>query len=296
MDSLQLVKDAIDFIENHLTEEISVTDVAAQSGLSIWHFQRIFHGLVGETIGVYVRSRRLSCAVEELRTTDRKVIDIALDYQFGSPEAFSRAFRAEYGRSPLQFRQQGVKIVPRKKPVLDAKRLDHLVADIKLEPEIKIIDSISVVGVLASFVSPLSKRAAYMTDIPLVWKEFVQKEASIPNKVGAIKTGLIEGIATGLSHHIHDDLMDYLACTPVTTIGMVPEGMRAAVIPGGKYAVFHYKGYHDKTQYIVDYIYSTWLPKTGIETDQRPEFTWLDHRAQALDPVESLIQYHLPIK
>ena len=286
---------AVEFMEEHLQDDLTVADVAQSLGLSSWHFQRVFREHVGETVGSYLRRRRLACALEELKTSDRKVIDIALDYQFGSSEAFSRSFKNEFGTSPQQWRQRGGNIVPFKKPALDRTHLRYIVSELKLVPEIRDVNSFWVTGLTVSFVSPLAERAKYMEAIPQIWEDFVRRESEIPNKVGAIKIGIIEGMASP-RHHIHDDLMDYLACTPVSKVGEVPAGFRSFEVPKGKYAVFKATGYHEQTQYMIDHVYSTWLPQSEYKRTEGPEFTWLDHRVHPLDSMTSEVQYFLPIR
>ena len=103
MNVLDQIRISIEFIESHVRDEISVAQIAREAGLSNWHFQRVFHELSGETVGSYVRRRRLAESLSELRNSNRKMIDIALDYQFGSAEAYSRAFRTEFGFSPREY-------------------------------------------------------------------------------------------------------------------------------------------------------------------------------------------------
>jgi AraC family transcriptional regulator len=285
---------AIEFMENHLKEDVTVQEITKGSAISSWHFQRIFHENIGETIGSYLRRRRLSCAFEELTTSSHKVIDIALDYQFGSPEAFSRAFKKEFNLSPLESRKTNPKKVPFKKAAILREQINYVVNEVTIQPTIRTIDPFYVVGFPASFVSPLAKRSEYMKSIPGVWGEFRRRESEIPHRIEGIAVGLIEGIASA-RHHIHDDLMDYLACVPVSAISEVPEGLQSRLIPGGKYAVFQGTGFHEQTQFLVDYVYSTWLPQASHQRTEGVEFTWLDHSVHPLDPQRSRVDYFMPI-
>ena len=96
------LQNAIDYIENHLTEEIDYNEIAKQSFSSSYHFQRVFSILCGFTIGEYIRNRRLSIAGSELATTDAKVIDVALKYGYESPDSFAKAFQRFHGILPSQ--------------------------------------------------------------------------------------------------------------------------------------------------------------------------------------------------
>lgn len=101
------IQKAIDYIEEHLTEEIDYEKVAAESFSSSFHFQRIFSLLCGYTLGEYIRSRRLSLAGSELASGKEKVIDVALKYGCDSPDSFAKAFQKFHGMTPSQARADG---------------------------------------------------------------------------------------------------------------------------------------------------------------------------------------------
>lgn len=91
---------AIDYVEDHLTEQINFEDVAKLACSSVFHFQRVFGLLCGYTLGDYIRMRRLSLAGQEIISADEKIIDIALKYGYDTPESFSRAFKRFHGITP----------------------------------------------------------------------------------------------------------------------------------------------------------------------------------------------------
>lgn len=101
------IQRAIDYIEAHLTEQIDFEAVAKEAYSSNFHFQRVFGILCGYTLGDYIRMRRLSLAAEEIQRTDDRIIDIALQYGYDTPESFSRAFTRFHGVTPTQARQGG---------------------------------------------------------------------------------------------------------------------------------------------------------------------------------------------
>lgn len=114
MNWITAIQRAIDYTEEHLTEETDYEAIARAAASSVFHFQRIFSMLCGYTLGDYIRMRRLSLAADELRRTDLKIIDIALKYGYDSPESFSRAFTRFHGVTPSQARRgESVKIFSR---------------------------------------------------------------------------------------------------------------------------------------------------------------------------------------
>lgn len=107
MDWIMGIQNAINYIEEHLTEPISYEEVAAQSFSSSYHFQRVFSILCGFTLGEYIRSRRLTLAGMELADGKIKVIDAALKYGYESPDSFAKAFQKFHGILPSQARSNG---------------------------------------------------------------------------------------------------------------------------------------------------------------------------------------------
>lgn len=100
MDWISGLQRAIDYVEEHLADEIDYEEAAKRAYSSSFHFQRVFSMICGYTLGDYIRYRRLSLAGSELAAENAKVIDVALKYGYDSPESFSRAFSRFHGVSP----------------------------------------------------------------------------------------------------------------------------------------------------------------------------------------------------
>lgn len=108
MDWIRGIQNAIDYIEEKLTEELDFAEIAERAYSSSFHFQRTFNILTDMTVGEYIRNRRLSQAGEELSATNAKVIDVALRYGYDTPESFAKAFTRFHGVSPSEARKEGV--------------------------------------------------------------------------------------------------------------------------------------------------------------------------------------------
>lgn len=102
MDWVQGIQKAIDYIEEHIAEEIDYEEVAKRACSSNFHFQRVFGIMCGFTLGEYIRRRRLTLAGNDLLSKKVKVIDIAFKYGYETPESFSRAFQKFHGIMPSQ--------------------------------------------------------------------------------------------------------------------------------------------------------------------------------------------------
>ncbi|MDE5679915.1 MAG: AraC family transcriptional regulator, partial [Lachnospiraceae bacterium] len=108
--SIQLIQQAICYMEEHICENISYTEVAKSVHMSGYNFHRTFSFIVGMTANEYIRKRRLTLAAMELQTTNISVIDVAYKYGYESPESFSKAFSQFHGATPRQAKQKGTKL------------------------------------------------------------------------------------------------------------------------------------------------------------------------------------------
>lgn len=104
------IQKAINYIEDNLEEEINYENIAKQIGMSSFYFHRIFSAIVGISPAEYIRSRRLTCAADELTRSHTNILDIAIKYCFGSNESFTRAFTKFHGISPKRAREKGIKL------------------------------------------------------------------------------------------------------------------------------------------------------------------------------------------
>lgn len=104
------IQNALDYIEEHITDKPDYTEIASRAYCSVFYFQRIFGILCGMTVGEYIRNRRLTLAGIELYNTKSKVIDVALKYGYDSPESFTRAFARFHGITPSEARTDGSRL------------------------------------------------------------------------------------------------------------------------------------------------------------------------------------------
>ncbi len=102
---VESIQKAIDYIEEHLLEDLTIESISRQANASAFHFQRTFTILTDISIGEYIRRRRLTLAAQEISSTNGKVIDLAYKYGYDTPEAFSKAFRRQHGVSPSEARK-----------------------------------------------------------------------------------------------------------------------------------------------------------------------------------------------
>ena len=99
------IQKAVDHIDANLAADLPLDEIAAASPFSPYHFHRLFTSLMGETVSQFVQRLRLEKAASLLRAhPGRPVIQVAFQVGYSSPAAFSRAFRAQHGTTPSEWR------------------------------------------------------------------------------------------------------------------------------------------------------------------------------------------------
>lgn len=289
MDYIKSFEKAIIYIEENLNEDFKAEDVAKSIGYSYYHFTRLFEGLLGETVGNYIRKRRMAKAAQDLLYTDKKIIDISLNFQFKSPEAFTRAFRKIYDISPTQYRKNRIDVFKGNKKYIDEERLKHILNNITIHPVIKVIPEVKVIGIKG-------KTALDNNVLPDLWSTFNKNISKIIKKSNPLKAyGICENDRPSNQFGENVEYSEIVG-VEVTSFEHIPEGMIAKVIPKGKYAVFTHKGSLQKLQETYEYIWGTWIPCSKVELDIRDDFEIYDERFRGANNSLSEIDIYIPIK
>lgn len=105
MNDVEIVQNAIDYIENNLSNNIILSDISDHSYCSLYHLHRLFRNLTSYSLKEYIRTRRLSNAATNILCSGNNILNIALDSNFQNHESFSRAFKRQYGINPLKFKK-----------------------------------------------------------------------------------------------------------------------------------------------------------------------------------------------
>ena len=101
---MNAIEKALWFIESHFASEITLEDLANAGGVSRFHITRAFGAATDRSIMRYVRGRRLSEAAKALSNGAPDILSVALHAGYGSHEAFTRAFREQFGVTPEMIR------------------------------------------------------------------------------------------------------------------------------------------------------------------------------------------------
>ena len=102
----QIICFLIDYIEDHISDEISLDEMANAAGYSKYHLHRMFTGIVGLPLHQYIKRRQLTEAAKSLIFSEESIVQIALDAGYESQQAFIHAFKSMYKLPPQKFRMK----------------------------------------------------------------------------------------------------------------------------------------------------------------------------------------------
>jgi len=244
----------VEYINDHLGEELDLNILADKANFSPFHFHRIMKAFLGESLGAYIMRLRVETAARLLRYTELPIQDIAYRLGYDVPSSLSKAFKSFYGISPKEFRNN--KMYTIMKPSL-------LNEDLKLKaPKIQDLESkkaiyIQLIGEYSSL------------DFEGTWTKLWQYVKE--NKL----------FSAGIEHLCiyHDDpkvtASDKLRTDVCLTIHK-PTQAKGEIglkeIKEGKYAAFLYQGSYEHLGSVYDTIYGKWLPESGYKLRDVPAF------------------------
>ncbi|WP_094604186.1 HTH-type transcriptional activator RhaS [Sporomusa silvacetica DSM 10669] len=291
MNYLEQMEKAVIFIENNLNEDIKVEEVAGIAGYSYYHFHRIFEAVLGETAGNYIRSRRIARAANDLLYTDKRILDIAVHYQFDSQESFNRAFKRVYKVSLGTYRKNRIDAIVGNQKELTAIHLKHLHEGVTIQPFIRQLDEVRLIGMRG-------KTTLSNNRLPEMWKSFNSRIEEIRNRVEGVKGyGVCEADPDfDISKFNQNTEFSHFFGVEVRSFDELPQGMESKTLHGGKYAVFTHKGKINTLQMTYDYIWGTWVLCSGFEIDQRDDFEFYDERFLGPDNDLSEFDIYIPVK
>lgn len=288
------VADAIERIESSLREPISVQDVCAPVPLSPWQFQRVFRAYVGDSIGNYIRGRRMTLAAAKLRdfNSDERILDIALEFQFGSHEAFTRSLKATFGVTPSEIRSSPLKRSIYTKPKLSRSKLELLGHGIKKDPHYVEMGEKTFIGLARTIESPLGVEADSNGIVAQHWEKFDQRRREIAGRV----PGFSYGFAYSENPGMCDESLTYLAAAEVQKVDSIPAGLQFFSLEASRFAAFEVTGCLDCCNVTTDYVYGIWFPQSGLHRGTGPDFELFDHKEYRRGDPTSKSRYFVPIQ
>lgn len=279
MHAWEAIEHSLNFIEKHLAEKISTEELANTVGLSPFYFQRLFKRFVKKPVQEYVKLRRLAKVIEHLKDTDRRILDIALDYGFSSHANFTRVFKETYGMTPEEYRKDFPTLHTFDRPqismnyILVDEGVPLVVGNIVLEVQRRTLERPEMYLGLETEVKiseqmPLGENTG--VDVPgQLWKRY-HKEKEL------LAASLNSGVEIGMSYMgtSAQGCFCYFAGGLVSEIPeQLPEGFRKQELPAGEYILCRIEAENFEDLVTValnqanNYLFSIWLPRHNFTTE-----------------------------
>lgn len=261
------LNEAMAYIEKNLMLEIDTNQVSRIAGCSEYHFRRMFSSLAGMPLGEYIRRRRLSQAGVLLQSTRIKVIDLALQSGYESPEAFSKSFRAMHGVLPSQARKETVelKIFPPMTFQLTIRGGTEMRYRIVEKEDFYIVGLKKQIAMQFTGINPqISELAERLT--PEIIAELKGLCDLEPSGILSVSANFSDRIME------NSQLDQYIG---VATSKAVPGYYETLHVPASAWAVFKVTGaFPNAVQETWARIYTEWFPTSGYELTGGPELLW----------------------
>ena len=258
-----MIQELVDNIEENVGFDVNILNLAKSFELSPWHFQRLFKSIVGDSLGGYIRGRRLSIGAKQLLATDLSIINIAFEVGFNSHESFTRSFKSYFDFSPKKFREERPSVLIHEKPFLNDELLEHITEGMEQEPIIIDKQEQIIVGFDTDVPSPFNTLTPICEMVYTQWMTLFERQEEIQNA----KKHTFLGLNVSPSGTFTEDILQYIAGVPVSTHAPLPEGMTTVTLPKQKVAIFDTKTNIDAevAKRTIDYIYGFWLPNSPYE-------------------------------
>jgi AraC family transcriptional regulator len=254
------IHQSIDYISEHLSEEISLERLSVVACFSPFHFHRIFSAFTGETPRDYIERLRLERAANLLCVTRSKTVsDMAYDCGFTAISSFSRAFKKHYGVSPSGFLQKHKDDfhslnVPKNKRMPQKSAAE--------------LSSVQIKKLPAFHVAYIQTLEGYATGIPKAWNKLLP-QMQLHNLLQTDSTLL--GIPYDNPGVTPREKCRYRACITVPDKVIFTRGeLKTFDLEEALYALYHFKGTREEISDAYAFFYGQWLIQSGYLPDEKP--------------------------
>ena len=276
---MTLTNKALWVIERNLDRPLTLGGIAESCGVSRYHLAHAFGDSVGLSVMHYVRGRRLSAAARQLAKGAPDILNLALEAGYESHEAFSRAFRAQFGATPEMVRRRAS---TEDLPMIGALNIPQQ-SGVALEPP-RFLS-----GKPMLFVG-LAERHAFSAPqgIPAQWQRFMPFYGDIADKAQAIPAGVTADMDD-------DGNFEYVCAVEVSKFSTTPGGLIELRVPAQTYAVFQHREHVSKISATYAAIWNDWLPEHEYAVADGPS---IERHLATFDPKTGLggVEIWIPVR
>ncbi|WP_245640388.1 AraC family transcriptional regulator [Neobacillus massiliamazoniensis] len=290
-----LLQQVIDYIEEHIKDEIEPEKLAEIAGYSPYHFYRLFQKHTGFSPMDYVVKRKLQFALHEL-VHGKKILQIALDYGFETHAGFTKAFKKCFGSPPSLYKLHCPTSLPQKLDLLSLHQKNT--GGIVLQPKIVKRQAFSVAGMQFDI---HMDNVAYTRDAPAFWDQKGLNDGSVERSLYKKLSPKKHGEYC-INVKTTEDQCIYLFGVDFDEGRPLPIGLTHLEIPAATYCVFR-TPLVDEDQFVPSikgtwrYILEDWFPQSAYEMDESVfDFEYYDEYCHYWDFEKIYMEIHIPIK
>ena len=258
MDWIYRFNESIEYMEQHLANEIDYGELGKIACCSTYHYQRMFTYMAGIPLSEYIRRRKMSLAAVDLQQSNAKIIDIAEKYGYRSPTAFNRAFQSVHGIAPSAVKNEGVSIksFPPIRFQLTIKGAEEM------EYRIETKEAFRIIGVAAPLSKELEKN---FTIVPQMWQTAFMDGTF--QKLAALMDTPLKGLLGVSACGDAEEWKYFIAVASNQT----ETDFESYEIPASTWAIFSGEGTNQSIQQLEQRIVTEWLPTSGYEYGNAPD-------------------------
>lgn len=263
---LKELNQVVDYIEEHLTENMSLSEIAQFAGVSDYHFRQVFFYLSGMTLHEYIKGRKLSEANKDLLNKE-KVTDVAFKYGYESVDGFSRAFKKWTGYLPSEVIKLGMsKTLPKFVFYIDVQGGDSM--------EYKLVEKPSFKFAGVSKTVPMQFEGVNNAIVELA-NSITVNQREMMHSVKNLEPKEVVNISYDHTYDFKEDGGELTHMIGVLTTKETVEGLDLIEMPALTWAVFPNEGDFPRAlQDIYARIYSEWLPVADVQLVDAPKFSF----------------------
>jgi AraC family transcriptional regulator len=286
MKNRETIYKSLDLIEENLRSDMTVYGISQRFGFSFYYFSRLFKGITGYSPKTYILNRKITESVKDILNTDKKIIEIAFDYGFSTPESFSRAFQKITGINPSDLRKKIMIDKGKLFNPITKEKIEYSKNDIYHEPELIDFGPINLVGI------PIFYELPDVKDLSHPWQMLMNNIASLPDRVIPEKYYQVQ---YWFPEQDGESLFFFLA-TEVSGFNETNIQFTAKILPEMKYLKFQHKGLSNKVGYTYQFIYEKWLPETEYILPYFFNFEHYGNLFKGPCDEESISEIYIPVE
>ena len=258
MEWVERLNQSMNYIEEHLTDEIDYEQLGRIACCSAYHYQRMFTYMAGVSLAEYIRRRKMSLAAVDLQGGEERIIDIAQKYGYRSPTAFNRAFQSFHGIAPSAVKDKGVSVKSFSPIVFRIAVKGATEMNYRIETK----EAFRIVGISEPLDQEIEKN--FMV-VPKMWQE--ASANGIIGKLAAMMDAPPMGLLGVSACNDKEEWKYFIAVSSTKTSG----GFEEYTVPASTWAIFSGTGTNQSIQELEQRIISEWLPASGYEYANAPD-------------------------